>query len=59
MLGGRCFKKDQWWEYSGLYLGANTNKLGLTVDLDQAEGVTLLKKLIGKSDIFIENYSPA
>jgi crotonobetainyl-CoA:carnitine CoA-transferase CaiB-like acyl-CoA transferase len=58
MLGGRFMHKPRWWEYSGMYLGANTNKLGLTLDLDQAEGVAIAKQLIARCDVFVENYSP-
>jgi crotonobetainyl-CoA:carnitine CoA-transferase CaiB-like acyl-CoA transferase len=58
MLGGRFMRKPQWWEYSGMFLGANTNKLGLTLDLDQAEGVAVAKELIAACDVFVENYSP-
>jgi crotonobetainyl-CoA:carnitine CoA-transferase CaiB-like acyl-CoA transferase len=58
MLGGRFMHKPQWWEYSAMYLGANTNKLGLTLDLDQEEGVMVAKELIARCDVFVENYSP-
>lgn len=58
MLGGRFIHKGQWWEYSSMYLGANTNKLGLTLDLDQAEGLEAARKLIAQCDVFVENYSP-
>ena len=58
MLGGRFMHKPRWWEYSGMFLGANTNKLGLTLDLDQAEGVATAKRLIAQCDVFVENYSP-
>jgi crotonobetainyl-CoA:carnitine CoA-transferase CaiB-like acyl-CoA transferase len=58
MLGGRFMHKPQWWEYSGMYLGANTNKLGLTLDLDQEAGVAVAKDLIAHCDVFVENYSP-
>jgi crotonobetainyl-CoA:carnitine CoA-transferase CaiB-like acyl-CoA transferase len=58
MLGGRFMHKPEWWEYSGMYLGANTNKLGLTLDLDQEAGKSVAKKLIAACDVFVENYSP-
>lgn len=58
MLGGHFISKPQWWEYSGMFLGANTNKLGLTLDLDQAAGVAVAKDLIARCDVFVENYSP-
>lgn len=58
MLGGRFIKKPQWWEYGGMFLGANTNKRGLTLDLDQAAGLAAAKQLIARCDVFVENYSP-
>jgi crotonobetainyl-CoA:carnitine CoA-transferase CaiB-like acyl-CoA transferase len=58
MLGGMFFSKPQWWEYSAIYLSANSNKKGLTLDLSQAEGIEVAKKLIAECDIFVENYSP-
>lgn len=58
MFGGRFLKKPQWWEYSAMFLGANSNKLGLTLDLDQPEGVAAARDLIRQCDVFVENYSP-
>ncbi len=58
MLGGRFLQNPQWWEYSSMYLGANTNKLGLTLDLDREEGVAAARDLIAHCDVFVENYSP-
>jgi crotonobetainyl-CoA:carnitine CoA-transferase CaiB-like acyl-CoA transferase len=36
----------------------NRNKLGVTLNLDQPEGIELAKKLVAISDIVIENFSP-
>ena len=58
MLGGRFMHKPQWWEYSAMYLGANTNKLGLTLDLDHEWGIKVAQELIAQCDVFVENYSP-
>lgn len=58
MLGGMFFSKPQWWEYSAVYLTANSNKRGLTLDLNSAKGVEIVKQLIAKCDVFVENYSP-
>lgn len=59
MTGGAFVgEKDDWWEYSALYLSANTNKQGLTLDLNQPKGMKLMRALIADSDIFVENYSP-
>ena len=59
-LTGGAFagKKDEWWEYSAFYLSANTNKQGITLDLNQSKGMKLMRELIADSDIFVENYSP-
>ncbi len=46
-----------WWETTYYWLGANTNKLGLTLNLNSARGKELFKELVKRSDIVIENYS--
>lgn len=59
MTGGMfADKTEDWWEYSTFYLSANTNKQGITLDLNQAKGMKLMRELIASSDIFVENYSP-
>lgn len=55
---GFHYGNDRWWERSFMFLGANTNKLGVTLDLSQPEGMALLKQLIGKADAVVENFSP-
>lgn len=42
-------------ELSGLFLYLNTNKLGVTLNLDSAEGHGIFKKLIANADILIED----
>jgi crotonobetainyl-CoA:carnitine CoA-transferase CaiB-like acyl-CoA transferase len=44
--------------YSPYFLSVNRNKRSLTVDLKQPEGVEILKKLIEKADVLVENYRP-
>jgi len=46
-------------ERSGLFLYLNTNKLGITLNLDSTAGVKIFKELIKQADIFIENYPPS
>ena len=46
------------WESSAVVHGANSGKLGLTLDLNSAAGLGLLKRLITMADIVIENFSP-
>lgn len=56
--GGMFFGRDQWWEYSGFFLQANTNKYDVTLDLDRPEGRELLLRLVGRADLVIENFTP-
>ena len=56
--GGMFYGRDQWWEYSAFFLAANTNKKGITLDLDRPEGRSMLLELVGRSDIVIENFTP-
>jgi crotonobetainyl-CoA:carnitine CoA-transferase CaiB-like acyl-CoA transferase len=58
MLGGAFVGRDQWWELSALFLGANLNKKGLTLDLGNAKGLELCRRLIARCDVFVENFSP-
>jgi crotonobetainyl-CoA:carnitine CoA-transferase CaiB-like acyl-CoA transferase len=58
MAGGAFFDRESWWEYSGLFLGANANKRGLTLDLGDATGLELAKRLLPHCDVFVENFSP-
>jgi CoA:oxalate CoA-transferase len=45
-------------ELSGLFLYLNTNKLGVTLNLDSTTGRDLFKKLIAKADILVEDQEP-
>ena len=56
--GGAFFGRDQWWEYSAFFLQANTNKYGVTLDLDRPDGRALALELVGRADIVIENFTP-
>lgn len=50
--------RDQWWELSSFYLGINTNKRGITLDLNNSDGVALAERLVEWADIVVENYTP-
>ncbi|MEJ8846142.1 CoA transferase [Variovorax rhizosphaerae] len=43
---------------SAYYLGINRNKQSIAVDMKQAEGLALVKRLIGEADVVVENYRP-
>jgi crotonobetainyl-CoA:carnitine CoA-transferase CaiB-like acyl-CoA transferase len=45
-------------ELSGLFLYLNTNKLGVTLNLDSTVGRELFKKLIADADILVEDQPP-
>jgi crotonobetainyl-CoA:carnitine CoA-transferase CaiB-like acyl-CoA transferase len=59
MTGGALIgHMPSWWEYSHIFLSANTNKRGLTLNLADARGLALAKRVIAKCDVFVENFSP-
>ena len=41
---------------SSYYLSANRNKASLAIDLQKPEGQRLLRQLVARSDVFIENF---
>lgn len=45
-------------EKSALFLGLNTNKRGVTLNLKHPEGASILKQLAAKADILVENFRP-
>ncbi len=47
-----------WWEWAPLYIGPNTNKRDLTLDLGSETGRDLARRLVAHCDVVIENYSP-
>lgn len=47
-----------WWEMAPLFIGPNSNKRDLTLDLGSEQGRELAKRLIAHVDVVIENYSP-
>lgn len=48
---------ENWWELGPQFNSANMNKLGLTLNLNEAKGKRLFKELVAKSDVVIENFS--
>jgi crotonobetainyl-CoA:carnitine CoA-transferase CaiB-like acyl-CoA transferase len=44
--------------YSPYFMSINRNKRSLTLDLKQPEGIEILKKLVEKADVLVENYRP-
>jgi crotonobetainyl-CoA:carnitine CoA-transferase CaiB-like acyl-CoA transferase len=58
LIAGIPIAEDQWWERSPIFSGLNTNKKGLTLDLQSAAGRELLTRLIATCDVIVENFTP-
>jgi crotonobetainyl-CoA:carnitine CoA-transferase CaiB-like acyl-CoA transferase len=59
MAGGAFLATaKEWWEWSGLFLAANLNKRGLTLNLADPRGLGLCRRLLAECDVFVENFSP-
>jgi crotonobetainyl-CoA:carnitine CoA-transferase CaiB-like acyl-CoA transferase len=56
--GWRGMVTDPGIERSNIFNGVNLNKLGITLDLTSAAGRDLLKPLVQRADVLIENFSP-
>ena len=58
LIAGIPITEDQWWEKSPIFSGLNTNKRGITLDLQSAPGRELLNKFIATADVIVENFTP-
>jgi crotonobetainyl-CoA:carnitine CoA-transferase CaiB-like acyl-CoA transferase len=64
MDGGRSIggtfaaQHTAWWECSFVYLSANVNKRGMTLDLSNPKGLEIFESLIAGADALVENFSP-
>ena len=50
---------EQWWEQGYLFLSANLNKRGITLNLGDDRGRDLFLQLAASSDVIVENFTPA
>ncbi len=48
---------DDWYERGGVFASTNLDKRELTLELSTDEGRALLRRLVAKADIVLENYS--
>jgi len=48
----------QWWEWGPTFQAANLGKRGITLDLSRPRGRALLERLVARSDVILENFSP-
>jgi len=58
LIAGVPITENQWWEKSPIFAALNTNKKGLTLDLQSARGRELLCRLIATCDVIAENFTP-
>ncbi len=58
LIAGIPVSEEQWWEKSPIFSALNTNKKGLTLDLQSERGRDLLKRLITTCDVVAENFTP-
>ena len=58
LIAGVPITEDQWWEKSPIFAALNTNKKGLTLDLQSPRGRELLRRLIATCDVVVENFTP-
>jgi crotonobetainyl-CoA:carnitine CoA-transferase CaiB-like acyl-CoA transferase len=54
----RAVGDDLWWEWSPLFMGPNTNKRGLTLDLQSEAGREIARRLASRCDVVLDNFSP-
>lgn len=51
-------KDPDFYEMGSYFNASNTNKRGITLDLNSARGKEIFRELVRKSDVVIENFSP-
>jgi hypothetical protein len=49
--------KEQLWEWSAVFAGANAGKRAITLNLATPEGIELLRRLIRDADVIMDNFS--
>jgi crotonobetainyl-CoA:carnitine CoA-transferase CaiB-like acyl-CoA transferase len=58
LIAGIPITEDKWWEKSPIFSGLNTNKRGVTLDLQSAAGRELLDRFVETADVIVENFTP-
>jgi crotonobetainyl-CoA:carnitine CoA-transferase CaiB-like acyl-CoA transferase len=58
MTGALLGMEGEWWERSAFFLEINTNKMDVTLDLSTPTGRALLLRLVERSDLVVENFTP-
>jgi crotonobetainyl-CoA:carnitine CoA-transferase CaiB-like acyl-CoA transferase len=58
LVGGVPPTEDRYWERGPIFAALNTNKKSLTINLSEARGLDLVRRVIGTCDVVVENYTP-
>ena len=58
LIAGIPITEEQWWEKSPIFEALNTNKKGLTLDLQSPRGRELLRRLVATAEVVVENFTP-
>lgn len=48
----------EFWNRGANFYEQNRNKLGITLDLNSDDGLSILRQLVSISDVFVENFTP-
>lgn len=54
----RAVGEALWWEWSPLYMGPNTNKRSLALNMQKEAGLGIAKRLAARCDFVLDNFSP-
>jgi crotonobetainyl-CoA:carnitine CoA-transferase CaiB-like acyl-CoA transferase len=57
-MTGYMFGREKWWEWGHMFAAANTDKLGITLDVASPQGRVLCERLIAQADVVTENFAP-
>ncbi|MEE4023413.1 CoA transferase [Gordonia sp. PKS22-38] len=57
-IAGVPMTDESWWEKSPIFAGLNTNKKGVTLNIQTEKGQELLRELVKTCDVLVENYTP-
>lgn len=58
LIAGIPATEELWWERSPIFSGLNTDKRGVTLNLQHPTGRELLGRLIATADVVVENFTP-
>jgi crotonobetainyl-CoA:carnitine CoA-transferase CaiB-like acyl-CoA transferase len=57
-LTGAGFGRPDWWEWGHMFAAANTDKLDVTIDVNDPRGRDLMVRLLEWADVVAENFAP-